>query len=64
MHLKGMNLFYAKHDAHPLNYLLYKDESVYVPPDQHKLSPQNLAWAPHFTQAKRQPKIQAPSDLV
>ncbi len=43
-------------------YLLYKDESmcvcVYVcvsgglPPGPHNLSPQNLAWAPHFTLAR------------
>ncbi len=42
--------------------LLYKDESVYVcmcvcmsgglPPDPHNQSPQNLAWAPHFTLAR------------
>ncbi len=25
-----------------------------LPPDLHKLSPQNLAWAPHFTRALNQ----------
>ena len=32
-----------------------------LPPDPHKPSPRNLAWAPHFTlarhQARGQPKI-------
>ncbi len=38
--------------------ILYKDESVYVcmsgglPPDSHKPSPRNLAWAPYFTLAR------------
>ncbi len=56
------------------NNLLYKDESVCVcmyvcmsgglPPDPHNLSPQNLAWAPHFTLARHRargwPKMSAP----
>ena len=35
-----------------------------LPPEPHNLSPQNLAWAPHFTwarhQARGQPKMLAP----
>ncbi len=56
------------------SHLLYKDESVYVcvyvcmsgglPPDLHNLSPQNLAWAPHFTlarhRARGRPKMLTP----
>ncbi len=29
-----------------------------LPPDPHKPSPQNLAWAPHFTQARHQARGQ------
>ncbi len=35
-----------------------------LPPDPHNLSPQNLAWAPHFTQARHRaggrPQTSAP----
>jgi hypothetical protein len=48
-----------KWNYHSVN-LLYNDESMCVymsgslPLDLHKLSPQNLAWAPHFTWAWNQ----------
>ncbi len=35
-----------------------------LPPDPHKPSPQNLAWAPHFTlawhRARERPQMSAP----
>ena len=32
-----------------------------LPPDPHKPSPQNLAWAPHFTQARHRARGATPN---
>ncbi len=37
---------------------MYVCMSGSLPPDLHNLSPQNLAWAPHFTRARHQARGQ------